>query len=77
MIAHNNVSSSVAGYERAVHISEDGEFLSYVEYRLRRDGRTTQDDQVPVTHVVHEAPTAVIQEARPARPASAREKVTA
>lgn len=69
MTPHNNVSSLVAGYERVVHIDEDGKFLSRVEYRPRQDGRTAQGDQIPVTHIVHESPAA--------RPAPVRKKVTA
>ena len=69
MTQRNEASSLLAGYERVVHIDEDGQFLSRVDYRPQRDYRVAYQDQLPVTFVVHEAPAA--------KPTRARKKATA
>jgi hypothetical protein len=66
MTPRNEASELLAGYERVVHIDEDGQFLSRVDYRQKRDDRIAARDQLPVTFVVHEAP--------PAKPARTQEK---
>lgn len=69
MTPRNEAGDLLAGYERVVHIDEDGQFLSRVDYRQKRDDRVAEQDQLPVTFVVHEAPAA--------KPARTRKKATA
>ena len=51
----NNIPSYLNGYERAIQIDEDGQFLGKVEYRLARDARQPRAGQLPVVFVVHES----------------------
>jgi hypothetical protein len=69
MTPRNEASDLLAGYERVVHLDEDGQFLSRVDYRPQRDNRIAEGDQLPVTFVVHEAPAA--------KPARTRKKASA